>query len=64
LIRALSLASYWGKALSRSFLPAFQGHGVVVGFADVDADEYVDGVVVVNHGAPHSLSRPVRGGIG
>ncbi|MDQ0096301.1 hypothetical protein J2T21_004221 [Paeniglutamicibacter psychrophenolicus] len=31
-----------------------QGHGVVVGLADVDADEHVDGVVVVDHGAPHS----------
>jgi hypothetical protein len=31
-----------------------QGHGVVVGLADIDADEHVDGFMVVDHGAPHS----------
>jgi hypothetical protein len=36
----------------------FEGHRVVAGLADVDADEHVNGVVVVDHGAPHSLGRP------
>ncbi|MBB2994921.1 hypothetical protein E9229_001112 [Paeniglutamicibacter cryotolerans] len=35
-----------------------QGDGVVVGLADIDTDEHVDGFMTVDLYAPHSLDRP------
>ena len=54
----------WQGLVQELLAGPVQGHRVVVGLADIDADEHVDGFVVVDHGAPHSLGRPGRGGFG
>ena len=49
-ISARSFVSFWGRAFDRICVPvAGQGDNVVVVFADIDADEYVDISVIGDH---------------